>query len=175
MLEWSLEGKGGENQGWTHSSCNGQLGWCKNYLGKWEKLLRSCGNCDGITGEEGMPKWWHTLFQWDNSSQPLPLCRVFPNIHLPAYSISFTPCLLLHHFLFLTLSFFFFVVILFPGQNQRLNQWDVWSVGSKKWKGFSWICGPQFPSGPGKPFSLTSLDPGRDEAGKREENLDWSS
>ena len=103
MLEWSLEGKGGENQGWTPSSCNGQLGWCKNYLGKQEKLLRSCGSCDGITGEEGMPKWWNTLFQWDNSSQPLPLCRVFPNIHLPAYSISFTPCLLLHHFLFLTL------------------------------------------------------------------------
>ena len=35
------------------------------------------------------------------------LCRVFPNIHLPAYSISFTPCLLLHHFLFLTLSLSF--------------------------------------------------------------------
>ena len=73
MLEWSLEGKGEENQGWTPSSCNGQLGWCKNYLGKQEKLLRSCGSCDGITAEEGMTKWWNTLFQWDNSSQPLPL------------------------------------------------------------------------------------------------------
>ena len=60
------------------------------------------------------------------------LCRMFPNIHLPAYSFSLLLCLLLHHFLFLILSLFlfFFVVILFPGQNQRVNQWDRWSVGS---------------------------------------------
>lgn len=37
------------------------------------------------------------------------LCRLFPNIHLPAYSISFSPCLRLHHFLFLTLSLSFFL------------------------------------------------------------------
>ena len=217
VLEWSLEGKGEENQGWTPSSCNGQLGWCKNYLGKQEKLL-SCGSCNGITGEEGMTKWWNTLFHCDTSSQPLPLsaeCFLTstylptPSPSLPAFSsiiFSFLLCLSLFFVVILfsgwqptpvflpgqshrqrkltgyspwglksrtRLSDFHFTS-LFPGQNQRLNQWDVWSVGSKKWKGFSWICGSQFPSGPGKPFSLTSLDPGRDEAGKREKNLDWS-
>jgi len=71
------------------------------------------------------------------------LCGVFPNIHLPAYSISFTPCLLLHHFLFLTLSLsFFFVVILFsgwqptpiflPGQSHRQRKLTGYSPWGRK-------------------------------------------
>ena len=37
------------------------------------KALKELWELQWITGEEGMTKWWNTLFQWDKSSQPLPL------------------------------------------------------------------------------------------------------